>query len=78
MRELDKVSQVPGPGEVLCELNLGLKIKVFQGELTPQEHQEYFSRIEREVKLLAAANPGIPWDTGSTQVRALEAKLRRL
>lgn len=77
MKELNR-GFVPGPGEVLSELHLGLDIMVLEKEITSLEAQERFSMTQRELNLLALANPGIPWDTGSTQVRELERKEKEL
>jgi len=77
MKELDK-GEVPGPGEILSELSAGLRIKVLEGGITSFEAQAYFNRIQRELSLFALANPGIPWDTGSTQVEALSRREKEL
>ena len=77
MKELDK-GEVSGPGEVLSEFNAGLRIKVLEGEMTPFEAQDHFNRMQRELNILALANPNIPWDTGSTQVKALSRREKEL
>lgn len=59
-----------GPGEVLSELALGCRRTVRQGE-SAIEAQEFFNRYAREITIIALANPGIPWDTGSTEVPEL-------
>lgn len=60
-----------GPGEVLSELALGCRKAVRQGKLTATKAQEFFDLHSRAIMIIAVANPDIPWDTGSTEVREL-------
>ena len=78
MKEFDKGSTVPGPGEIISELAAGLRIEVLEGRISCLKAQEYFNRKQRELNLWALANPDCPWEIGSTQVRELRGREKAL
>ncbi|OGH17437.1 MAG: hypothetical protein A3C22_03070 [Candidatus Levybacteria bacterium RIFCSPHIGHO2_02_FULL_37_10] len=78
MKEFNRASGVPGPGEILSELRVALNVQVLEGKITSSWAQEYFNETQRGLNILALANPKAPWETGSTQVRELERKEREL
>lgn len=67
-----------GPGEVLCEVHLGLDIELLEGKITPSEAQERFSIAQYELSVLHVNNPELPFETESTQVKSLEDRKKEL
>lgn len=78
MKERNNGSKVPGPGEILSELHLGLDIQLLEGKITPAQAQETFSRVQYELSVLHVDFPELPFEEDSTQVRSLEEKKKEL
>mgnify|MGYP001564363167 FL=1 len=79
--EVESFPQNTGPGEVIAEANQGFRGLVARGEMTAAEAIKRSNKVCRELMILWVANPGIPFETGSTQVDALIKEgrwLRRL
>lgn len=67
-----------GPGEVISEFNLGVRIKVAIGELSREEGQRLTEKFRDLVYDVDSLAPNIHWDTGSTQVKELAEELERI